>query len=179
VATDAALRGADAAALGQLIDEHYGAMHRFARLVGRDAESSRATVRAAWLAALKRPDAQPSRVCVRAWLLQLVLQEIAPPDPPAEAEPVASPDDFEDPHGRWAGWWKDELPATTWSDAERLDDALAALPAGLTAILILRDVEQLAPDEVQLVLGYPPDLQLRLLQSARAAVRNSARKARV
>jgi DNA-directed RNA polymerase specialized sigma24 family protein len=178
VATDAALRGADEAALRQLIDEHYGAMHRFARLVGRDPESSRITVRAAWLAALERADPQPSGVRVRAWLLRLVLQEIAPPDPPAEAEPVASPDDFEDPAGRWAGWWKDELPTTTLPDAERLDDVLAALPAGLTAILILRDVEQLAPDEVQLVLGYPPDLQLRLLQSARAAVRNTARKAR-
>jgi DNA-directed RNA polymerase specialized sigma24 family protein len=175
VATDAAALRADA--LRQLIDEHYGAMHRFARLVGREPGNSSAAVGAAWLAALEHWAAQPSGVRVRAWLLQLVLHEIAAPNPPTEAEPVASPDDFEDPDGRWAGWWKDELPATTLPDGERLDEVLAGLPAGLTAILILRDVEQLTPEEVQLVLDHAPDLQLRLLQSARAAVRNAARKA--
>ena len=61
-------------------------------------------------------------------------------------------------------------------DARRLDGALATLPAALTATVVLRDVEQLSPEEVQLILGHPPELQLRLLQSARSAVRTAARR---
>lgn len=162
----------DAQAVAELIDEHYGAMHRLARLVGRDLENARHAVRAAWLAFLEGADSQAS---VRARLLQLVLQAVAAPEPPAEPQPVASPDDFEDPDGRWAGWWKDEQAATPRPDPERLDRILAAMPAGLTALLVLRDVEQLNPDEVETLLGHTPEQQLRLLHYARTAVRNALR----
>ena len=172
-----AARSGDEDGLAALVDEHYGAMHRFARLVGRDPKDTQRVVRAAWLAALERPDAQPPGICVRAWLLQLVVQQLAIPEPPVEAEPVAPPDDFEDSTGRWAGWWKDDLPPTTMPDARRLEGVLAALPPALTATVLLRDVEQLSPEKVQLILGHPPDLQLRLLQSARSAVRTAARRA--
>ena len=171
-----AAQSGDEDGLAAFVDEHYGAMHRFARLVGRDPGGTQRAVRAAWLAALERPDSQPPGICVRAWLLQLVLQQLAIPEPPAEAEPVAPPEDFEDATGRWAGWWKDDLAPTTMPDARRLDGALATLPAALTATVVLRDVEQLSPEEVQLILGHPPALQLRLLQSARSAVRTAARR---
>lgn len=171
----AVLRGADEVAIGRLIDEHYGAMHRLARLVRRDPDNAREAVRAAWRSALERPEGQPPGTTSRGWLLGLVLDAIAPPDPPEEGTPAASPDDLEDPNGRWAGWWKDDQAKTPSPEPKQLDATLATMPPALAALLILRDVERLSPDEVESLLGYVPDQQLLFLQYARTEVRNELR----
>ncbi|MGZ4372384.1 MAG: RNA polymerase sigma factor [Gaiellaceae bacterium] len=165
----------DASALPPLVDEYYGSMHRLARLVGRHPDSARDAVRAAWVALIEAPDAQPPELSLRARLLRLVLEAVGARDAPMEPQPVGPVDDFEDPDGRWAGWWKDEQAKTPLPDAERLDRILATLPAGLTALLVLRDVERLPAQEVEAVVGRSPDEQLRLLQYARAAVRSALR----
>jgi DNA-directed RNA polymerase specialized sigma24 family protein len=175
VATHTVLRGADETALGELIDEHYGAMHRLGRLVAEDPDGAAETVRTAWRTALARPDEQPSATGLRGWLLRLVLDAIVLPEPPAEPEPVASPDDFEDPSGRWAGWWKDAQSKTPPAEPELLEAILATLPPALAALLVMRDVEGLPPGEVAMLLGYAPDQQLRLLHYGRTAVRNRLR----
>jgi DNA-directed RNA polymerase specialized sigma24 family protein len=170
------LRLGDASALAPLVDQHYGSMHRLARLVARDPEAARKAVRAAWLAALEAPEAQSSHTSLRARLLGLVLAAVGAQDAPSEPQPVATADEFEDPDGRWAGWWKDEQAKTPLPDAQRLEEILATLPAALAALLVLRDVESLTAEEVESVAGWTPDEQLRLLQSARAAVRSELRK---
>jgi DNA-directed RNA polymerase specialized sigma24 family protein len=175
VAMQGVLRGADEVAIGRVVDEHYGAMHRLARLVGRDPDNAREAVRAAWGSALERPEGQPPGTTLRGWLLGLVVEAIAPPDPPAEGVSAASPDDLEDPDGRWAGWWKDDQAKTPSPESKQLDATLAAMPPALAALLILRDVERLSPDEVETVLGYAPDRQLLFLQDARTALRNELR----
>ena len=169
------LRGADEVAIGQVVDEHYGAMHRLARIVGRDPDNARQAVRTAWRAAFERSEEQPPEMSSRAWLLGLVVEAIASPDPPAEGAPAASPDDLEDPSGRWAGWWKDDLAKTPSPEPKQLDATLVTMPPALAALLVLRDVERLSPDEVEMVLGYAPDQQLLFLQYARTALRNELR----
>jgi DNA-directed RNA polymerase specialized sigma24 family protein len=175
VAVQAVLRGADEVAIGRVVDEHYGAMHRLARLVGRDPDIAREAVRAAWRSALERPEGQQPGTSSRGWLLGLVLEAIAPPDPPAEGAPAAPPNDLEDPEGRWAGWWKDDQAKTPSPEPKQLDATLAAMPAALATLLILRDVEHLSPEEVESLLGYAPDQQLHFLHYARTAVRNELR----
>jgi RNA polymerase sigma-70 factor, ECF subfamily len=166
----------DEAALAALVDEHYGAMHRLARLVGRGADAE-AVARRAWAASLAARDRQPAGLRPRAWLLLLVLRELGAPAAPAQAPPVAPSADFEDEDGRWAGWWKDDLPPTPAPARERLERALASIPPGLAAILVLRDVEGLEPAEVEALLGHSPERQIALLHHGRTAVRTALRVA--
>lgn len=172
VATKASLVGADDAALGRLVDEHYGAMHRLARLVAREPELARDAVRAAWSTALLV--GLPDTLTPRGGLLKLVLDAL-PPTPPPPAVPVGAATDLEDPEGRWSGWWKDEQARTPPADAERLDAVLATIAPGLAAALVLRDVEGLHADEVEQALGYSHAEQLALLHDGRVAVRNALR----
>jgi DNA-directed RNA polymerase specialized sigma24 family protein len=111
---------------------------------------------------------------VRGWLLKLVIDELELPPPPGEPPLVAPPADFEE-SGRWAGWWRDDLPATPESKRELLESALASIPAALAAILVLRDVEGIGADETALLTGDAPKRQLVLLHHGRAAVRNALR----
>jgi DNA-directed RNA polymerase specialized sigma24 family protein len=165
------------AAVAALVDEHQGAMSRLARLVGRDPGSGEA-VRRAWAAALARPDDRPEGTSVRGWLLKLVIAELAPPPPPAEPPPVAPPEDFEETGSRWAGWWRDDLPATPEPERELVERAVASVPPALAAIVVLHDVEGIGADELTALTGLTPDDQLDLLHHGRVAVRTALRAAR-
>lgn len=171
----ATVRDGDEATLTALVEEHYGAMRRLARLVGRDPATARDAVRAAWLNALARPDEQAPGTSLRGWLLRLVLRELAPAPPPATVAPAAPQHELESEDGRWAGWWKDGLPATPDPEREALEAALASLPPAVTAILVLRDVEGLRPAEVSALTGHSPETQLAFLHHGRSAVRNALR----
>jgi DNA-directed RNA polymerase specialized sigma24 family protein len=163
------------AAVAALVDQHQGAMSRLARLVGRDGAGD--AVRRAWATALARPDDQPAATSVRGWLLKLVIDELALAGLPAEPPPVAPPDEFEEADGRWAGWWKDDLPATPQPQRELLERAVASIPPVLAAILVLRDVEGIGADETARLTGYAPERQLALLHHGRTAVRTALRRA--
>lgn len=164
----------DAAALAAVVDEHYGSLHRLARLVGRDSAAARAAVRSACRAAAEEPPAGASR---RGWLLRAVLLALAAPEPPREAAPAAAPADLEPAGSRWEGWWKDDLPATPEPEREAVEQALATLPPGLVALLVLRDVDGLDAAEVEVLLGHPPERQLAYLHHGRTALRNALRAA--
>lgn len=167
------LRSGGGLPLAELVNEHYGAMHRFARLVRRDADP-RAAVRDAWAQAAGAPDARPTGLSIRGWLLMLVLAGHAP-EPHGEPAPAARPEELEDADGRWAGWWKDEQAATPDADAAALERLLVALPPLVAEIAVLRDVEGLPAAEVEAISGRPPERQVQLLQAARAAIRNGLR----
>lgn len=158
-------------AIPALVDEHYGAMHRLARLVGGP-PAARAVVRAAWANALAQPE-----MLTRAGLLGLVLAELEAPRPPAEGVPAAPAHEFEAEDSRWPGWWQDDLPATPDPADEALETALASLPPGLAALLVLRDVERLHAADVEALLGHSPEEQLVYLQHGRSALRNALRAA--
>jgi DNA-directed RNA polymerase specialized sigma24 family protein len=174
VLTTAALNG-DAAVLTALVEEHYGAMHRLARLVGSDATTARNAVRAAWLTALQSPADQIPAASLHGWLLRLVLVELAAPRPPEKVAPAAAASELEPEGSRWAGWWRDRLPPTPEPEHEALEAAIGSLPPGLAALLVLRDVEGLEEGEVAALLGHSPDHQLDFLHQARSGVRNALR----
>src|SRR5262245_24636404 len=166
-------RGEDA--IAELVDEHLGAMSRLARLVGREQAAGEA-VRRARAAALGRPGEQPEGTSVRGWLLNLVIDELALSPPLPEPPAVAPAADFEGA-GRWAGWWRDDLPATPEPEPELLERAVASIPPGLAALLVLRDVEGLGADETALLTGHAAERQLALLHHGRAGVRTALRAA--
>src|SRR4051812_33970456 len=103
--------------LERMVDLHDGAMHRLARLGGRGeadgdgAGVADAAVARAWSAALADAAGPPEGVGERAWLLGHVLEQLPPLADHDPVSPlVSAPEDFEDEHGRWAGWWRDGLP---------------------------------------------------------------------
>jgi DNA-directed RNA polymerase specialized sigma24 family protein len=167
----------DEAGPAALVEEHYGAMHRLARLVGRDPATARDVVRAAWRTAIERPTERNPATSLRGWLLRLVLVELAAPQPPKTFAPAAAAHELEPEDSRWAGWWRDGLPPTPDAEHEALEAAIASLPPGLAALLVLRDVEGLGAAEVAALTGHSPDHQLDFLQHARADVRNALRAA--
>ena len=164
------LRG-DVDGFGVLIDAHWGSMYRLARLVG-DPASARATVRAAWAAAIDEADERPPELSMRGWLLGIVIERLEPSTTsPRDPLPAAvSPGDLED--GRWAGHWKDGLPAPAPAGAEAVETVLARLPAGVAAVVLLRDVERLREDEVARLLSRSPEEQRALLHEGRTGIRN-------
>src|SRR5262245_18402219 len=156
-----------------LVDAHHGAMRRLARLVGRGPGGPDDAVRRAWTVALARPDDRPTGASMRGWLLGLVLDELAVPGPRADPPPLAPPADFEAPDGRWAGWWRDALSATPMPEQHGFERALGSVPAGLAAILLLRDVEGLDPGEIAVLTGHTAESQLVLLHYGRVSVRSA------
>lgn len=169
----------DAQAAATLVDEHYGAMHRLARLLVADPDTARDAVRAAWLKALANEDGDgdgaASGTTRRGRLLGLVLRELPPSPPSGAGGPAAHRDELEPDDSRWAGWWRDELPDTPPAARETLEAALASLPAAVGAMVVLRDVEGLDAAEVEALLGHSAERQLALLHHGRSAVRNALR----
>jgi DNA-directed RNA polymerase specialized sigma24 family protein len=142
-------------------------MHRLARLLGDPARAS-AIVRAAWTDALEGGE-PPGELSTCAWLLGLVLARLESSDAADDSPP--SDDEFEPAADRWAGHWKDDRPAPITLDADRLEAALARLPSHVAAVVVLRDVDSLAADEVEALLGWQADEQRALLHDGRNRIR--------
>jgi RNA polymerase sigma-70 factor (ECF subfamily) len=150
-----------------LVDEHWGAMHRLARLLG-DPASAREVVRSAWLDALERGE-QPASLSTRAWLLGLVVDRLRPGAAPNQRTPAVDPAEFFD--HRWRDHWRDDRPLPLNIDPDRLETALAGLPPGIAAVVLLRDAERLDGREVEAILNRPAEQQLALLHAGRTAIR--------
>ena len=157
----------DGAAFAAHVAEHWGAMHRLARMLG-DPARAKETVRAAWTDALEG-DKPPAELSTHAWLLGLVIARLESSDAADDSAPPD--DDFEPAADKWAGHWKDDRPAPITLDADRLEGALARLPSHVAAVVVLRDVDSLAADEVETLLAWQADEQRSLLHEGRNRIR--------
>jgi DNA-directed RNA polymerase specialized sigma24 family protein len=151
-----------------LVDRWYGSTVRLAQLLAHDEATARRAARDAWLAAI-RDDGEVTYLAV----LRATVKSAAVHVAARAAEPVVDPTRFEAEGHRWAGWWTD---AGTPQERERTaaDDAITRALAGLdpasAAIVALRDIEGLSPQEVERVLDVTPADQRGFLAWGRALV---------
>jgi DNA-directed RNA polymerase specialized sigma24 family protein len=145
-------------------------MHRLARLLG-DPVSAREVVRTAWFDALERNGERPAELSTRGWLLGLVIHRLPPPTPPEQGAPAVPPIEFYD-EGRWSGHWRTGRPEAPDRDPAAVEAAVARLAPGVAAVVLLRDVEDLEPHEIEVMLNRPPDQQIALLHHGRTAIRS-------
>jgi RNA polymerase sigma-70 factor (ECF subfamily) len=188
-----ALRAGDEAAFADLVRRHHASLRRFARsFVPTDAIADE-VVQEAWLAVVAGLDRFEGRSSLKTWLFAIVMNiartrgarerrstpfsALAAPD--EERSPSVPPERFQQQRDAWPGHWAS--PPRPWEDPERrlasiearehLRAALETLPASQQAVVTLRDVEGLGPEEVCNLLGISEGNQRVLLHRGRTRLR--------
>ena len=148
--------------------EHGDALYRYARARVGSRELAEDLVQDAFLAALQSRDRFQGRATVRTWLLSILRHKILDhyrrePSPmtAAEAHPDRKRDAVLDRHFNEKGLWKVRL--ASWKPQEQeleerefwdvLDDCLRRLPRSLSSVFILRELEDLDPDQLRGILS--------------------------
>ena len=155
-------------AFGALVDRWYGSTVRLARLLARDEATARRAAREAWLSVIAEEEALTHVAVLRATVETALVQTAT-----RAAEPAVNPERFEADGHRWAGWWT-EAGAPQDRESSPADEevrrALAGLDPASAAVVALRDVERLSPEEVERVLDIAPADQRGFLAQGRAQV---------
>jgi DNA-directed RNA polymerase specialized sigma24 family protein len=169
-ATVVALQNGDGAAFAGLVDRWYGPMVRLARVLAHDGELARRAAHDAWLLTIQELPALGRDEPVYRTLLGATLASAAARVEAGEAQPAVDPARFEPEDSRWSGWWLDAEMPRAWS-ADPGDDlllgALERLPSAVAAVVLLRDVERLTPEDVEAIVGFAADEQRALLHQGR------------
>jgi RNA polymerase sigma-70 factor (ECF subfamily) len=176
------LRRGDESAFLSLVSRYNGSLLRVARtFVPSDAVAEEA-VQDTWMGVVRGVDRFEGRSSFKTWLFRILVNRARtagtrehrhlPFDP---AEPVVSPDRF-DSSGAWATpvvpWESgvdDRLVAATWTTSLR--EAIDSLPDRQRDVVVLRDVEGLASEDVCEVLGITEGNQRVLLHRGRSRLR--------
>lgn len=178
-------------AFAALVARHGGALVRFARTFVRSEAAAEEVVQDAWVAVLDALDRFEGRSSLKTWLFRIVANRaktrlerdgrtvpfsaLGPEEEQGDLRGL-DPERF-DARGHWSdpvGGWTEEDPERLALRAETrtvLEDAVAALPPGQRAVLVLRDVEGLEADEVCTLLDLTDSNQRVLLHRARTRVR--------
>jgi hypothetical protein len=108
-----------------------------------------------------------------------IAQAASPPTPTPAAEPAFPSGRFLPPDDPlWPGHWAH--PPASWDSAdvgvhnagslEQARAAIAELPAALRQVIVLRDVEGRAPEEVRRALNLSPEQERAMVHQARSLV---------
>jgi RNA polymerase sigma-70 factor (ECF subfamily) len=180
------LRAGDQAAFEALVTAHDASLRRVARSFVPTQELADDVVQETWLAVIRGLDGFEGRSSLRTWIFKILanrarsratrearnlpFSSIEEPGGPT-IEPAAFGGD-----GQWrsAPARLDGDPETSLLRSElraRLLDAVDELPANLRAVLTLRDIVGLSPEEVCDLLEISDGNQRVLLHRARARVR--------
>lgn len=183
-----AVRAGDREAFGTLVARHGGALVRFARVFLRDPSAAEEVVQDAWLAALEGLDRFEGRASFRTWLFRILANRARTRATregrsvplsalePAEGDEGVDPSRFRE-RGHWAdppSGWREESPERLAVLAETrgiLEAAIAELPEGQKAVIVLRDVEGMETEEICNLLDITETNQRVLLHRARTRVR--------
>ena len=172
-ATGAAPDGLDADAFAQIVDRWYGSTVRLARVLTHDDALAARAARDAWLLTIGELPRLEGADPLHVTLLAATLVSAAAQLDAVEVEPAVDPASFEVEGSRWQGWWLDDRAPSAWPEppaADALARALGRLAPAAGAVVLLRDVEGLPPDEVYEVLGFEPGAQRALLHQGRTAI---------
>lgn len=191
----ASLRDRDEAAFVALVRRHQAAMVRLALAFVRERPVAEEVVQDAWIGVLRGLDGFEGRSTLRAWIFGIVAFRARTRATREARSPAAPEEDAageEDParffpaeHPRWAGHWSS--PPRPWADSpeellarrrvlERVEAAIAALPARQGAVMILRDVEGCSAAEVCAALGLSAANERVILHRARVTVRRAVER---
>ncbi len=147
-------RSGDLAAFGALVERHGAVVHRVAaRVVGNDVADD--VSQDAFLRAFHRLGRFRSEGAFRAWLLQIVHNTALDTLARRVAEPVGAPGDLDAPAAEPSG---ERQPAGALEERERrerLELKLGQLRPEHRAVIVLRDLEGLAYDEIAEVTESP------------------------
>ena len=172
------LRAGDEGAFAAVVRAHHAALIRLARTVVGSSAVAEEVVQDTWLAVIRGVERFEGRSALRTWLFKILMnraRSTATRERRTEAALVPDEDRF-DAAGAWAS------PPVPWSERveERLvaahaaaivRDLLDTLPEAQRQVVVLRDVEGLAPSEVTELLGISDGNQRVLLHRGRARLR--------
>jgi RNA polymerase sigma-70 factor (ECF subfamily) len=192
-----ALREGDEATFARLVTEHGPQMLRVASLYVRTRSVAEEVVQEAWLGVLKGIDRFEGRSTFKTWLFRILtntaktraqqegrsvpFSSLAADELGAD-EPSVDPERFLPAGDRWAGHWSsapirfDAIPESRLLSEETMSivrDAIAGLPDVQRAVITLRDVVGLPPEEVCEALEVSEGNQRVLLHRARSKVRRA------
>lgn len=190
----AALRRGEEPAFVALVGLYGAPLLRLARTFVRDRAVAEEVVQETWLAVLNGIDGFEGRSSLKTWIFQILSNRAktravrerrsAPFSALAgdgeDDEAAVDADRFRGDGHRWAGHWAAapsdwrRVPEERLLGREtmaRLQEAIATLPPRQADVLVLRDVEGWAPDEVCAALGISDGNQRILLHRARSKVR--------
>jgi RNA polymerase sigma-70 factor, ECF subfamily len=167
-----------------LLDRHHGPMLRFAALLSADETAACTALVACWLTLADERGGPVMGATFRGWaygVLLAGLQTDLLPGPGGERRPAVGQDRFLPPGDRWEAGWADPLPA--WRSFEdpllsaavqqQVESALRRLSSTTRAVLVLRDVNRVAAQEVTDAMGISEDDQRLLLHDGRSRVREA------
>jgi RNA polymerase sigma-70 factor (ECF subfamily) len=175
-----------------LVARHGGPLLRFALTFLKSVPAAEEVVQDTWMAVLEGLPRFEGRSSLRTWMFRIVANRartrleregrsvpfsaLGAPDGEGPEVPAVSPDRFDG-----TGHWREPVEAWTEESPERLalraetrgvlEAAIAELPAGQRAVLVLRDVEGLDAEETCALLGIGDSNQRVLLHRARTRVR--------
>ena len=190
----AALRAGDEAAFTALVDKHHGSMIRIARLYVGSVPAAEEVAQEAWLAVLQGLQRFEGRSTLKSWIFAIVAncarsrgerdRRTVPMSSLAREEDeeggsVPAERFRGDGHPRWPGHWSQ--PPEAWNDdqlvsretLQAIAGAMETLPPMQRAVMTMRDVEGLEPEETCQVLGISEANQRVLLHRARSKVRSA------
>ena len=184
----ARLRAGDEAAFAWLLDQYHGALMRLARRFVGSAAVAEEVVQETWLGVLKGLDGFEQRASLKTWIFRVLVNRaktrgvrearsvpwsaLGQDD---EDEPAVDPTRF-NARGGWTSppqRWEDDTPEALLLRRETralLEAAIEALPPRQRTVLVLRDLEGVATEEVCNILEITETNQRVLLHRARAAL---------
>jgi RNA polymerase sigma-70 factor (ECF subfamily) len=182
----ACLRAGDQAAFAAVVREWSPVMVRIARAHVHTHATAEEVVQEAWLAVVRGLDGFAGRAALRTWVFR-ILVNIARRHGRAEARtvvelagPTVDPGRFRDEDDPYPGHWRDDAVPQDWGPEPAvlagefralLGRALSELPERQRAVVELRDVHGLDPEEVCELLELTPANQRVLLHRGRARLR--------
>jgi RNA polymerase sigma-70 factor, ECF subfamily len=175
----ARLRAGEEDAFAALVSMYHARLLRLARTVVGSRSVAEEVVQDTWLAVVRGVDRFEGRSSFKTWLFHILLNR-ARTTAGREHRTAALPDGDIDDRFDGSGAWS--TPPVPWSDqvddrvvAERLArqvrEILPTLPDVQRQVIVLRDIEGIAPADVSELLGLTDGNQRVLLHRARARVR--------
>jgi RNA polymerase sigma-70 factor, ECF subfamily len=186
-----ALRAGDEAAFEELVDRYNGSLVRIAMMYVGNRTVAEEVAQEAWLAVLEGIDRFEGRSSLKTWIFRILTNRaktrgerehrqlplsalFGEDEPEVPLERFLGPDHPQRPLA-WASppraWPEDRLLGR--ETAAVLRDAIAELPPAQQAVIGLRDVEGLAPEEVADALQISAGNERVLLHRARSHVRRA------
>jgi RNA polymerase sigma-70 factor (ECF subfamily) len=185
------VRAGDRSAFTGLVRRHGGALLRLARVFVHDEAVAEEVVQDTWVAVLDGLDGFEGRAAFKTWVYRILANRArtratregrtVPFSALAAGDddgPGLDPERF-DEGGTWRDppvGWTEETPERLALAAETravMEAAVAALPPGQRAVLVLRDEDGLETEEICNLLGLTVTNQRVLLHRARARVRQA------
>ncbi|MBV8690781.1 MAG: sigma-70 family RNA polymerase sigma factor [Actinobacteria bacterium] len=174
----ARLRAGDEAAFAALVNRYQPALLRLAEATVGSRAVAQEVTQDTWLAVVRGVDRFEGRSSFKTWLFRILMNRAR--TAAGRERRAGRPEALDEDRFDAAGAWLD--PPEPWADraddrlvaidlAQRVQVLLGDLPDAQRQVVVLRDVEGLAPAEVATVLGISDGNQRVLLHRGRSRLR--------